>query len=200
MNSNARMDKKRKWIIGIVVAAIASGVFWKLKGENVSTIQSIERQDEKSTDSSMITSVLALDIKNADYVIGNRKVAIRDGVATEHGSSSASVVKTTILEGTAFADIDGDGKKDAVAILRDEPDKTGIFYYLTVLLANANPPMSTNSILLGDRIRIKEISITEEGIVVSILDRKDGESFQVEPTSSKIFKFNVIEGSLVEAK
>lgn len=200
MNSNARMDKKRKWIIGIVVVIIALGVFWQRKSENVSTIQNIEKQDEKSTDLSTITSVLALDIKNADYVIANRKVAIRDGVATEHGSSSASVVKTTILEGTAFADIDGDGKKDAVAILRDEPNKTGIFYYLTVLLANANPPMSTNSILLGDRIRIKEISITTEGIIVSVLDRKEGESFQVEPTNPKTFKFNVIEGSLVEAK
>lgn len=200
MNSNARMDKKRKWIIGIAVVIIALGVFWKWKGENIPTVQNVEGQDEKSVDSSMLTSALALDVKNADYVIGDRKVAVRDGVATEHGSSSASVVKTTILEGTAYADIDGDGKKDAVAILRDEPNKTGIFYYLTVLLANANPPMSTNAILLGDRIRIKEISITEEGIIVTILDRKEGESFQVEPTNSKTIKFNVIEGSLVEAK
>ena len=109
MNSNARMDKKRKWIIGIVVVIIILGVFWKLKDTNLSTIQDLEKQDKESIGTSMLTSALSLDVKNADYVIGDRKVVVRDGVATEHGSSNASVVKTTILEGTAYADIDGDG-------------------------------------------------------------------------------------------
>ncbi len=196
------MDTKKKWAVGLITAAIIGALIWWGTTQNADA-PSVEENDEMLLEFNTPkpnSLEQALDVKNADYTIESRKVAIRDGIATESNSGSASTIRTSVLEGPAFADIDGDGKKDAIAILRDEPGGTGIFYYASVLLANSNPLVSTNAVLLGDRIRIKEISFSQGKISIVILDRKEGEPMVAQPSLEKTLHLEVVEGSLVRIK
>lgn len=199
MNSNGDMDTKKQLIGGIVVALIIGGIIWwgLLQNKEVSNSQVENIYKEALSQNTEDSPVSFIDIKNIDYKIDSRLVKIRDGVATESLAQSGATIRTSLLEGPAFADIDLDGKKDAVVILRDEPGGTGIFYYASVVLANANPMISTNSVLLGDRIRIKEIVITGEMIKITILERLSGEAMTKEPSIEKTLLFRVVEGSLI---
>lgn len=194
------MDTKKKWIVGVITVVVIGAVIWWGTTQDAEA-PNIQEGDETllQLDTEKTTNISeSLDVKNAHYTIESRKIAIRDGIATESNPGSVSTIKTSVLEGPAFADMDGDGRKDAVAILRDEPGGTGIFYYASVLLANSNPLVSTNAILLGDRIRIKEISISGNKISIVILDRNEGEAMVTPPSLKKTINLEVVEGSLVK--
>jgi len=201
MDSNFGMDTNMKWVGGVAVVVILGAFVWwvNVRNDAAPRVES-KNQTEITIPVSPAVAAKEIDIKNADYMLESRTVTIRDGVATETIPGSASTIKTSLLEGSAFADIDGDGKKDAVVILRDEPAGTGIFYYVSVILANSNPLLSTNAVLLGDRIRIKEIVITGNRILVTVLGRKEGEAMVVQPSVERTLMFQVVEGSLVKAQ
>ena len=120
-----------------------------------------------------------------------------DGVVSSSvAPGSVSIVRTSVLEGPAFANVDSDGMRDAVVILRDEPGGTGIFYYVSTLLTNNGVEQSSNALLLGDRVRIKEISVEGGVISVKILERAEGEAMSVVPTVERIMKYRVNSGVL----
>src|SRR3989344_5135694 len=187
---------KKQIIIGVVILLVAvAGIVWYLR---ISSTMSDVRVESTVPTNSLAGSGEPIDVKNANYLIESREILLEDGVASAPAApGSASIIRTSVLEGPAFADIDGDNEKDAVVILRDEPGGTGIFYYISTLLTNNGNEKSSNALLLGDRIRIKEISIDPGVISVKILVRKDEEAMAVAPTIEKILKFKVTAGVLV---
>ena len=166
-----------------------AGIVWYLR---ISSTMSDVRVESTVPTNSLAGSGEPIDVKNANYLIESREILLEDGVASAPAApGSASIIRTSVLEGPAFADIDGDNEKDAVVILRDEPGGTGIFYFVSTLLTNNGAQRSSNSLLLGDRIRIKEIAIESGLISIKILDRASGDAMAVAPSVEKTLTFRL---------
>ena len=66
----------------------------------------------------------------------------------------------------AIGDLDGDGNADAVAILVEGTGGTGSFYYMFALMNRAGAPVQLGEPeWLGDRTKIRRLSIDRKGIV-----------------------------------
>ncbi|MBL8094677.1 MAG: hypothetical protein JNL73_10935, partial [Anaerolineales bacterium] len=57
----------------------------------------------------------------------------------------------TIGEALALGDLNGDGADDAAVILTVDPDGTGVFYHLFVVLSDGGAPAQAAEAFLGDR-------------------------------------------------
>jgi len=130
----------------------------------------------------------------------------REVVVLQHGSSrkpidgSAASIITEVVRSPLYIDLNDDGQKDAVLILRQQTGGSGTFYYLAVALSNvtasersdvASGPV-VESYFLGDRIKVEQVSFVDNEIVVNYLDRADGQPMAVQPVVrlSKKFKFS----------
>jgi len=63
------------------------------------------------------------------------------------------------LEKAAFGDLDGDGLSDAAVILAWQSGGSGTLKYLVAMRNTGNEPRQQDSVLLGDRVRIRALSI-----------------------------------------
>jgi hypothetical protein len=195
------MKRKELWVGTIVVVVILVLAFFidaRIKQGIVPTASQNESGlavDERV----QADSGTNLNIANETYSIGNTKITLKDGVASTQIEGSTGVRKTVLLEGPAFADVNGDGQKDAVLLIKDESGGSGTFYYVAAVLTKSTTELATNSILLGDRIRIKEISVDNGIIYVTILDKEPTEAMSTKPTIEKILKFKIVGEKLVQA-
>ena len=69
-------------------------------------------------------------------------------------------------EAIALGDLDGDGAGDAAVILTADPDGTGVFYHLFIMLSNAGEPSQAVEAFLGDRVALHEVSIANNEVTV----------------------------------
>ncbi len=69
-------------------------------------------------------------------------------------------------EALSLGDLDGDGSDDAAVILTVDPDGTGVFYHLFVMLSNAGQPSQAAEAFLGDRVALHELGIADREITV----------------------------------
>lgn len=71
-----------------------------------------------------------------------------------------------------FGDVNGDGLEDAVVLLYTQAAASGQFNDLAFVLNQAGEPHIVASIFLGDKVAVKAITISPEGItMVTILSR-----------------------------
>jgi len=63
------------------------------------------------------------------------------------------------LEKAAFGDLDDDGLSDAAVILAWQSGGSGAFKYLVAVQNTGNEPRQQDSVLLGDRVQIRALSI-----------------------------------------
>lgn len=193
---------KKKVIFGVIGLIVIIGllVWWAKINERQS------KQEEKKNIPQIVVDTKPVntdpvEIKNQTYTIDDREVELRDGQGESSvAEGSATIAKTTLLSGPAFADLNGDNIKDAVVILRDEPGGSGLFYHIAVVLSGAEKSQATNSIFLGDRIRIQSISIDSSVISVVILERKPNEPFSVVPSVVQTLTFKISDNSLVKVE
>jgi hypothetical protein len=190
------MQRKELWIGVGAIALLFIIAFYldarsKAKPEPEAALEEkVEQVEERVVEDSGVS----LDIRNTSYAIGTDIIELVDGVAKRESRT------TTLLEGPAFTDLNADGAKDAVVILKDETGGSGIFYHVSVALAMGDSQKTTNSILLGDRVRIKEIAVDKGIISVTILERKDGEPMATAPSVEKILRFTLEGATLVAVK
>ena len=189
---NEFMKQKGVWI-GVLLVLIIFGIVYSRAQRKADTkIQDTVATATTSVDTRVQgDSGLTLDVRNATYTIGADTLAVVDGTVSSNVSGSSATRKTTVLEGPAFADLTGDNVKDGVVLLRDENGGSGTFYYVAAVLADGSSQKTTNSMLLGDRIRIKEISIDNSIISVTILERAEGESMVTAPSVAKTLRYTV---------
>jgi len=179
------MKRKELWIgVGAIILLFLVAFYLDAKSKAkpepaVVSEEGMEQVEERV----VVDSGVSLDIQNTSYVIGTDTIELVDGVA-KSGSRA-----TALLEGPAFTDLNKDGMKDAVVILKDETGGSGIFYYVAVALATGDSQKTTNSLLLGDRVRIREIAVNLGVISVTILERKEGEAVTTQPSVEKILRF-----------
>ncbi len=101
----------------------------------------------------------------------NQPVQLTDGVKPRDVSDPAGAdyrVAGIVGGGEAIAlgDLDGDGSEDAAVILTADPDGTGVFFHLFVMLSNAGQPAQAAEAFLGDRVALHEVSIANREVTV----------------------------------
>ncbi len=188
---------------GSVVLVIILLILWGRAGTKAPIESTIVVEESNTTESvSNEAPSYPIDVLNATYMIDDRAITLIDGTSSMPVAiDSETVMKVSLLNGPAFADIDGDGVKDAVVILRDEPGGTGVFYFASVLLSGNGNQKSTNSILLGDRIRIQSIEILSGGnVTIQTLEREITDPMTATPSVLKTRLFRVENGTLTEVK
>jgi hypothetical protein len=151
-------------------------------------------EDEVVNDRVVEDSNSSFNLTEQTFIVDGHTASLINGKADV--TTATGVSKIAILEGSAFADVDGDQKKDAVVLLRNDTG-SNVFYYVSAVLSG-NTSQATNSVLLGDRIRIKEISIDQGIISVTILERAKGEVVTVLPTVSVVHTYRLVSGVLTQ--
>jgi hypothetical protein len=194
----------------ILLVIIGVLVYWGNRNENIvasrnevsteASQKDVNQETEQKKDEESASEVYPIDILNTSYTVGERSVLLTNGTSLlPTALDSESTMRVSVLNGPAFADMDGDGVKDGAVILRDEPGGSGIFYYLAIALSNNGSIRTTNSILLGDRIRIQEIEIQGGGVVhVTTLDRNKTDPMTTAPRVEVKKTFQLTEGTLVQ--
>lgn len=199
-----KMKGKEVWIGVVGVLIILGAVWWSRNHRSIptpATVSETQTSDTNQVDQRVVTdSASNLDVRNMTYMIDGTSITLIDGVAQSAIENSSAKHITAVLEGPAFADLNGDGKKDGLVILRDSAGGSGTFYYAAAVLTNGSTSKATNAVLLGDRVRIKELSIIGGVATVTILDRASGESMTTAPSVSKTLSFKVTDGVLAGVK
>lgn len=126
------------------------------------------------------------------YTIEGTQFTLHEGTVTQHHLlNSAISEKVTLLDVNAVADFDKDTQKDIAVILTHEPGGIGTFYYAVIAFKNEDSYVTSNTILLGDRVVISDVDITAQGFNVRYFDRRADQDFTMQPTVAKVARFVV---------
>ncbi|HXK37517.1 MAG TPA: META domain-containing protein [Candidatus Paceibacterota bacterium] len=136
---------------------------------------------------------LGLDIRNGTYVFDGRPVKLVQGTMSEQvAPGSASFITTKFFGNETYADLNNDGKQDAVFFLTQEQGGSGTFYYVAVALAARDGLRGSEAYFVGDRIAPQSITVNERGIIlVNYADRGKGQSFAEAPTEGKTLRLKL---------
>lgn len=80
----------------------------------------------------------------------------------------ATTMRVRLTDWVAFGDLDADGTDEAVAVLAADPGGSGTFYELAVLADVNGVPVNVASQLLGDRIVMRGLSVSDGLIELAI--------------------------------
>jgi len=198
---NAFIQRREVIFFAAIAIIVLGGAYWISKNKAVAPVTSNVAEQQNQADGRVVLdSGLTLDVRNATYNIDGTSIVLNDGISNSNIPGSSASRKTIVLEGPAFADVNGDGAKDAIVILRDETGGSGIFYYVSSVIASGASQKATNSIILGDRIRIKAISIDNGIASITILDREPTDAMAAVPSVPKTLKFKLSGESLVSVQ
>lgn len=73
----------------------------------------------------------------------------------------------------ASGDLNHDGQIDTAVILSYSPGGSGIFVYLAIMTSRGARPINLDTKLLGDRVQVRSIEITNDLLVVDLLQHGD---------------------------
>jgi len=122
---------------------------------------------------------------NGTYKIENDSIRLTNGKNEKDiAPDSATKIITRVWGEPAVGDLNADGSNDVALVLAQNPGGSGTFYYVAASIRDRESQhfISTNSILLGDRIALQNISIEKGTIIVNYADRKKGESMSTRPS------------------
>lgn len=126
------------------------------------------------------------DVKNISYTIDNEIFTLVDGKISKETTPSSSSKRTVMIFGEpVYGDLNGDGKEDVAVLLTSSGDGSGTFYYAALALATGTTYMSTNVLLLGDRIAPQTVEIHDGSAVYNYAERKAGEPMTTQPSVGK---------------
>jgi len=184
------MKKKKSFTIGIVIIVVVLIIGF------VAFILNVVNKNKKDGEpdrQEVPTEEIAYDTPAfATYSIEGNQFTLRDG-AVSHTSvlNSAVSEKVTLTGEPTTVDINSDGNKDAIVILKHEPGGTGSYYYVAAAFRQDDEYVTSPAVLLGDRVVISGIDITAEGFNVRYLDRRPDQDFSMQPTTPILARFTV---------
>jgi len=120
--------------------------------------------------------LVAGQLRNATYLftdLPDRPVQLTDGVQPRDMSDPAGAdyrIPGFVEGGEALTlgDLNGDGADDAAVILTADPDGTGVFYHLFVMLSDGGEPVQAAEAFLGDRVALHALTIEAGEILVQM--------------------------------
>ena len=106
--------------------------------------------------------------------VADGKVPLQSGAWTDPGDGGSRFL---LDAHQAFGDLDGDGVGDAAAIVVEQSQGTGTFFYLFALLSRDGKPVQAGPPdWLGDRSKIDRVTIDRKGILsVRYVTHKDSD-------------------------
>lgn len=125
-------------------------------------------------------------------------ITLSDGQAeVELAPGSASKLVVTLIEPTAFGDLNGDGVDDAAVLLASDSGGSGAFIDLHAVLDDNGAPVDTASTFLGDRIQVNSLTIEAGVITVNMVTHGPNDPMCC-PTVEQTLRFQLIDDALVE--
>ncbi|MGD8985899.1 MAG: META domain-containing protein, partial [Desulfobacteraceae bacterium] len=112
-------------------------------------------------------------LKNAEYQSDfaiNGRVKLSNG--TYRGKivpGSASELIVMLSDHVVFGDLNGDGADDAAVVLISDPGGSGRFRHLGVVINEKGSPQHVASQWLGDRVKVKSLSMSSGEIIVQMM-------------------------------
>lgn len=126
------------------------------------------------------------DAKNISYVIDGQTFMLVNGKAEkEIAPGSASKQKISMFGDPVYDDFNGDGVKDAAVMLVSDGGGSGSFFYAVLAISTGTTFVSTNALLLGDRIAPQNINIDDGRAVYNYAERKVGEPMTTQSSTGK---------------
>lgn len=138
-------------------------------------------------------------LKNMRYRLGwaDRTVKLTNGVYEGIPPGMIGRWRTEIYDGMhAFGDINNDGVMDAVLVMRSSGGGSGMFISLEAIINNNGVPKHIASVLLGDRVHVKSLSIKSGIIIIDMLTHGPSDPMCC-PTVETIHKYKFNKGKLV---
>ncbi|MCB0149670.1 MAG: hypothetical protein KDE01_18750, partial [Caldilineaceae bacterium] len=148
-------------------------------------------------DGGLTPDALANATYQSDYA-ANGEITLVDGQAEEEiAPGSASKLVVTLIEPTAFGDLNGDGIDDAAVLLASESGGSGTFIDLHAVLDEDGAPVDAASAFLGDRVQVNSLVI-EDGVIVVELVTQGPTDPMCCPTQEENRTYELVDGALVE--
>lgn len=142
------------------------------------------------------------DALNITYTVSNQRFKLVDGKAETLAIPGSNTRRSLRVFGEpVYGDLDNDGDDDVAVLLRYDPGGSGTFYYATIAINDTGEYISTNSVLLGDRIAPQTVEIHDGGkVVYNFAERKTGEPMTTQPSQgvSRWFWANIMTGTMDE--
>lgn len=118
-------------------------------------------------------------LKNTEYFSewsSSGVVKLTDGIYREN-SVPGSATKLIIMLSNqyAFGDLNSDGNDDAAVVLISDPGGSGTFFYLAAVINRSGTPGHVATEFLGDRIKVKTVTIQSGEIVIEMVTHDSGD-------------------------
>ncbi|NOY65717.1 MAG: hypothetical protein GXO97_10050 [Nitrospirae bacterium] len=116
------------------------------------------------------SSLTITSLENSVYKLEKEEVKLRDGKFIKTpGIDGFPYAYWVEFETAALGDLNKDGLSDAAVVLSWNGGGSGIFYYLSAVVNDKGKPVNVDTLLLGDRVRIKTIRISSGIIEIKLL-------------------------------
>lgn len=120
---------------------------------------------------------------DAHYMLGDREIALADGVSeVEIVPGAASKAVTQVIGEPVWGDMNDDGLEDAALVLAHSEGGSGTFYYTVIAISDGEGYLGTNGVLLGDRINVVDVSIHDGVVFVRYAGHSALQAMAEEPT------------------
>ncbi|MFN8483215.1 MAG: hypothetical protein U0768_09270 [Anaerolineae bacterium] len=109
---------------------------------------------------------------------------------------SASEVVVTLTDNVVVGTLNG--QPSAAVVLTSSGGGSGTFYYLAVIVDQGGKPVNVATTLLGDRVKINSVSITNNQVVVDLVTQGPTDPM-ASPTLHQVWKYELQGDKLAKA-
>jgi heat shock protein HslJ len=146
------LEQTRTW-------KLRKGVLLLLKDDKVLALFTLKRKDGQAPDLQYMTFL--------SKWFPSGKVTLSRGEYREPAApGSASEIIVTLSDRKAFGMVNG--RQTAAVILVTDPGGSGMFYDLALLRREAEGWVNTDSVFLGDRVKVHSVAIENDRIIVAM--------------------------------
>jgi len=117
-----------------------------------------------------------------------------DGKPFVPGGASRPTVR--LLDKLATGELNGEAGEESAVLLAENSGGSGVFVYLALVSMRGGKTVNLDTVLLGDRVQVRQISIVDSRIRLDLLERDPGNA--TEPAgraASQTWRF--LDGRLV---
>ena len=117
-----------------------------------------------------------------------------------NGESCASCIEKAEIGKIVLGHLTDSGDKEGVAVIYSETGGSGTFVYLNLYVEkNGKMEQSGYPVFLGDRVKVKKVTILDKKVVVNLITHGKGEPLCC-PTTKEVWEFKVLNGQLKKIK
>jgi hypothetical protein len=114
-------------------------------------------------------------LQNMEYKVAsldNAAFTLTDGLFEDR----EAMIYVSYIRTEAYADVNGDGKEDAIVLLGANTGGSGIFTDLAIVATDeSNQPINIATVMLGDRVDVRDLTIEDGNILVTMVTQGPNE-------------------------